>query len=345
MMTLLRSRPYAGPADLPALQALWPECRPAGWQTDFPSPTDLAEILAASQVAARTRVWEDSGGRVYAYASVDDYHNLWFDRLPEVTGAEEDELVAWGVTCARDWAASGSEEAGAALDTMCRSEDQARIALLRRHGFTEQAVRTLHFVRSLAEPIPEPQLPACYAIRPLAGEGEVEALVALHRAAFGTERMTVAERLTSMRPPDYDPSLDLVVVAPDGSLAAYCYCAIYSEENRLSGRNDGVTDPLATHPAHQGRGLARALLAAGMRLLQARGAERAVLGTSSDNLAMQAAARAVGYRVDLELAWFRRRRLVLRRRRLVLRRRRLVLRRRRLVLRRRRLVLRRRTDE
>jgi len=302
-MTALRSRPYAGPADLPALQALWPDCRPAAWQTDFPSPTGLAEILAAGQVAARTRVWEDGCDRVCAYASVDDYHNLWFDRLPQVTSAEEDELVAWGVVCAREWEASGQAEAEATLDTMCRSEDQARIVLLRRHGFTEQAVRTLHFVRSLADPIPEPLLPAGYVIRPLAGEGEVEALVALHRAAFGTEHMTVAERLTSMRSPDYDPSLDLVAVAPDGSLAAYCFCAIYAEENRLSGRSDGVTDPVATHPAHQGRGLARALLCAGMRLLQARGATCAVLGTSSDNLAMQAAARAAGYRVESERVW------------------------------------------
>lgn len=306
-MTALHSRPYASPADLLALQAMWPNCRPAVWLTDFPSPTDLAELLSASQVAARTRVWEDGHGSMCAYALVDDYHNLWFDRAPSITSAEEDELVAWGIACTRDWEVPGQTEVGAALDTACRSEDQARIALLRRHGFTEQAVRTLRFARSLADPIPEPVLPAGYAIRPVRGEGEVEALVALHRAAFGTDHMTVAERLTWMRPPEYDASLDLVAVAPDSTLAAYCFCAIYAEENRLSGRSDGVTDPVATHPAHQGKGLARALLAAGMRLLQARGADRAVLSTSSDNLAMQAAAKAAGYRVELELAWFSRR--------------------------------------
>ena len=60
---------------------------------------------------------------------------------------------------------------------------------------------------------------------------------------------------------------------------------------------------VAVHPAHQGRGLARTLLYAGMQLLQARGATRAVLGTSSDNLAMQAAARAAGYRVESERVW------------------------------------------
>jgi ribosomal protein S18 acetylase RimI-like enzyme len=137
------------------------------------------------------------------------------------------------------------------------------------------------------------------------GENEVPALVELHRAAFGTEHMTADERLGWMHAADYDPALDLVAVAPDGSLAAYCFCAIYREENRLSGRSDGVTDPVATHPAHQGRGLAHALLSTGMRLLAARGATRAVLGTSSANLPMQAAARAAGYCVESERVWFR----------------------------------------
>jgi hypothetical protein len=48
----------------------------------------------------------------------------------------------------------------------------------------------------LTEPIPEPTLPPAYTIRPVAGEAEVAALVALHRAAFGTMHLTAAERLT-----------------------------------------------------------------------------------------------------------------------------------------------------
>ena len=87
-MTTLRSRPYAGAADLPGLRALWPACRPAAWQTDFPSPNDLAELLAAPLAAARTRVWEDAAGRVQAYTLVDEYGNLWFDRTPEVPAGD-----------------------------------------------------------------------------------------------------------------------------------------------------------------------------------------------------------------------------------------------------------------
>ena len=78
----LRARPYAGPTDLPALLALWPACRPAGWATDFPSPADLVELLAAPEVAARTQVWEDAAGQVAAHALVDSYNNLWFDWAP-----------------------------------------------------------------------------------------------------------------------------------------------------------------------------------------------------------------------------------------------------------------------
>ena len=66
----------------------------------------------------------------------------------------------------------------------------------------------------------------------------------------------------------------------------------------------GVTDPLATHPAHQGRGLARALLCAWTTLLRGRGAERAVLGTRSDNRAKRTAAQTAGYRIESERVWF-----------------------------------------
>jgi ribosomal protein S18 acetylase RimI-like enzyme len=129
-------------------------------------------------------------------------------------------------------------------------------------------------------------------------------LVALHRAAFGTENLTVEDRLSWMRVPEYDPALDLVVVAPDGILTAYCHCFISAEENARAGRSEGWTDPIATHPTYQRRGLASALLLEGMRRLRARGIETAVLGTSSENIAMQRAAASVGFRAAWTRIWF-----------------------------------------
>jgi mycothiol synthase len=164
---------------------------------------------------------------------------------------------------------------------------------------------TLHCARSLSDPIPEPRVPEGFGIRHVAGEHEAEALAALHRAAFGTENMTTEGRLSWMRTPDYDPELDLVAVAPDGTLAAYVFCSISEEENALSGREDGYTDPVATHPAFQRRGLARALLLTGFRLLKRRGVETAHTSTGSWNVAMRQTARSVGYRVESTTIFFK----------------------------------------
>jgi ribosomal protein S18 acetylase RimI-like enzyme len=81
-------------------------------------------------------------------------------------------------------------------------------------------------------------------------------------------------------------------------------CSINKEENKCSGRNEGYADPIATHPDFQRQGLAKALLLTGLRKLKERGVETAVLGTSSENVAMQRAAQAVGFRIRSTTLWF-----------------------------------------
>lgn len=302
-MTDLVCRTYAGAQDLQAMLDLLAAVRPADRITDSPSPVDLHELMALPEVQANTRLWPADGGRLAAFAFVDQYNNLvWEVDWPAAGPGIEPEIVAWGVECIRR-AAQGSDTP-VTLDASCREEDAERIALLERNGFVRQELRSVHMARPLDEPIPAPQLPAGFSIRHAAGEQEVEALVALHRAAFGTDRMTVEERLAMMRVPDYDPELDLLAVAPDGRLAAYCMCGISREENERSGRNEGYTDPVATHPDFQRLGLARALMLAGLRELKRRGVDTAVTGTSSENVAMQRTAEAVGFRITSTTLWF-----------------------------------------
>jgi len=253
--------------------------------------------LAAIQ--ANTRLWFEEG-RATAFALVDSYNNLVF----EYRQADPDlqaEMVHWGVECLRHKPHRAKEPL--TLDASCREEDSDRIALLEQHGFVRQPVRSLHLARPVREPIPQPTLPAGFEIRTLKGR-EVEEWVRLHRAAFGTENMTIEERLAMMSGTDYNPELDLVMVGPDGRLAAYCMCQIFREENARTGRNEGYTDPVATHPEYQGRGLAKAMLLTGLRLLQERGVETALMGTSSENEKMQRAAKAVGFRVESATVWF-----------------------------------------
>lgn len=73
-----------------------------------------------------------------------------------------------------------------------------------------------------------------------------------------------------------------------------------------AGLKTGFTGPVATHPDHQRRGLARALRLAQMAALKERGMDTARLATGNENLAMQAAARSAGYRQvgrGLRYAW------------------------------------------
>ncbi|MCU0523164.1 MAG: hypothetical protein MUF84_21070 [Anaerolineae bacterium] len=91
-------------------------------------------------------------------------------------------------------------------------------------------------------PVADNVPPPGFAIRPLAGEAEVEAYVALHRAVFESNSMTAAWRARTLHRPEYSPDIDLVAVAPDGRLAAFCICWI--DDSGTTPR--GQIEPLRT---------------------------------------------------------------------------------------------------
>jgi mycothiol synthase len=293
-MNLSASRLYAGETDLARLIEFLPVARPTEWVGDYPSATDLREMLCQPELRARTRLWFDQDDQLLACALVDAYRNLLFDYRPDANSPElAKAIMQWGMTCA-----------GLPLDAVCREDDVERMAWLARYGFQSQTLRTLRFIRSLSELIPDPQLPTGFSIRPVAGLAEIETLVAVHRAAFGTDNMSVEERRAMMSGPDYLPELDLVAVAPNGQLAGFCVCGIPVAENAITGRSKGNTDPVGVHPDFQQQGLARALILTGLHLLRERGLAYATLGTSSENVAMQAAARATGFQLQSAKVWF-----------------------------------------
>jgi ribosomal protein S18 acetylase RimI-like enzyme len=151
--------------------------------------------------------------------------------------------------------------------------------------------------RDLSKPITNPELPRGLIIRSVKGIEEADAIASTHRAAFDSDYMTTENRLIIMNSSEYDPSLDLVVVAPNGTIAAYCTCSV------KPGRQ-GYTDPVATHPNYQRMGLAKALLLNGMQMLKERGMRYAHLGTGGENIAMQKTAESVGFFLEHKMLWF-----------------------------------------
>ena len=107
---------------------------------------------------------------------MDPFNNLLFE-CQEANPDLEAEMVRWGVECIERKPHEAEESP--TLDAGCREEDSDRIALLERHGFVRQAVRSLHLARPVGEPIPQPTLPAGFEIRTLKGRDEVEEWVGL----------------------------------------------------------------------------------------------------------------------------------------------------------------------
>jgi ribosomal protein S18 acetylase RimI-like enzyme len=268
--------------------------RPAKHINDYPVKVDIEENLASAVVRSNTRLWFENGQPV-AWSYVDLFNNLRWEVENQLTETIGTEIMEWGETCIRN---TLTENQSATLDASCRDDYSARISFLIKHGFSQTQDTTVHLVRSLCEPIPDPVLPAGFIIRPIQGREEAEAVAASHRAAFGTEHMTTESRLVIMNTSDYDSSLDLVVIAPDGTVAGNCICSVNEKQKK------GFTDPISIHPAFRSMGLARSLLLTGMRMLKERGMESAHLGTSGYNTAMQKTAESVGFKVEYRTIWF-----------------------------------------
>lgn len=262
---------------------------------------DFEENMLLEPVRATVRLWQDNG-RLLGFAYVDDYNNLHFEIEAMARSAPlEDEIIEWGITCVQTRNAQASKSH--TLDAAFSAHNTWQIAMLEREGFTRANWRTLRYARSLSQPIKTYTFPPGFSLRSVAGVHEAERLVALHQAAFGTENMTVAQRLAMMQAPGYERNLDLVVVAPDGELAAFCICGF---ENEGDNGRVGFTDPIGTHPHYQRRGLGKAIVTAGLYRLRGRGGTIVKLSTSSTNKPMQQLAQSLGFTCVSEKLWFSR---------------------------------------
>ncbi len=152
--------------------------------------------------------------------------------------------------------------------------------ILARRGYTKQGDAEHQHRRRLDAPIPEATLPPGYTIRPL-GDG-LELLERCYASGLGFHdgdiKIAVENRddptwyRNIQTAPLYRRDLDLVAVAPDGAIAAFC--TIWFDDVTRS----AYFEPVATVPAHQRRGLGKALMFDGLRRLQRLGATLAFVG-------------------------------------------------------------------
>jgi mycothiol synthase len=294
-MPTISSRLYKGEKDFQTMLNLMVRVRPAAHVKDYPAKVDIEENLAVEEIRANTKLWFDDG-RPIGWAYVDDGNNLRWELEKSYVDTVGAEMVVWGEDCTRSGKTLAAGETST-LDASCREDYQERLDFLSKHGFRQTENYSVQMKRNLSNPIPNPELPQGYVIRPVKGIEEAEAIATTHRAAFGTDYMTTENRLIIMNSSEYDPTLDLLVIAPDGMIAGYCTCSTDPD-------GGGYTDPVAVHPNYQRKGLSKALLLKGLQLLKERGMTFAQFTTSGDNISMQKAGEAAGFHLENRDLWF-----------------------------------------
>ena len=220
-------------------------------------------------------IWENEREEIVAVLNREDAGQVYFQVDPR---HRTPELEAWLLDVAEQHLTTIGKKSGRkVLAVWVTDGDTLREELLSGQGYRRQeAWQHFNRYRDLALPIPDVQAPTGYTIRPM----ELDEIPSRGRASWRAFHPDEPDDQYQghdwcwilLAAPLYRRDLDLVAIAEDGSVAAFC-TLWYDDVTR-----SGYYEPVGTVPEHQRHGLATALLYEGMRRLRERGAVQACLG-------------------------------------------------------------------
>jgi GNAT superfamily N-acetyltransferase len=236
------------------------------------------------------RLWEDADDNLLGWVFV---YPPWcsFDALlhPAHRGGDlEGDLLDWGEQETAGWMRrEGHEDRPIRLEVF--EGDTIRLALLKQRGYARVEPDIVIGVRSLNEPIPDATLPDGFSIRLIEDAREADKLVEAMNASFGWS-WTAEEFRQVMQSPGYP--VQLVVVAPDGRFASFCYLML-DAVNKI-----GMFEDVGTHPDFQRKGLGRALLYEGMKRMKVSGMDTPFVPHLASDEAPSRLYTSVGFNVQ-----------------------------------------------
>jgi mycothiol synthase len=274
----LQLRPYAGLDDLQKMKELIVRGRKISPHSIFPHIGDLdwwlfyGAAVKNEPFEETVTLWED-GNRLMAWARLElkDAYDLIID--PSLRGTpEEAHIHAW----AEAKITAHLKQADQRFGYIVWADETERRKLLEAQGYVSEDFM-VYFTPSLDKPLPTPVLPDGFhfieAMRPEWADRRAE----VHFNAFSPSRMTAAAYTHFMTAPEYDPSLDVVVAAPDGTFASFAMCWLDAETGI------GSFEPVGTRDSMQRKGLGRAALYEGLRRMKARGMSVVTVLTNADD--------------------------------------------------------------
>lgn len=263
-------RAYGGPDDLRHMQTLLAR----HYAETHVRVGDLAWLVrpyTQPELTDRIRLWIDETGQLRGWT----YHrdNRGFNIFP-APGLLDDMLDV-------------IDKAGGtytyAID-LSRPADRALAEALRERGFRATDDSTCGVLTRDLTTLPAVAAPPGYQLTTVTDvRGRVEA----QRAAFAPSTMTVEQYQRVRTTWPYRAELDIVARQGEDTVA---FCTAWLDESNAA----GVLEPVGTHPAHQRKGVGRAVCLAALHALRAAGARTAQVSHATE--AARALYESMGFR-------------------------------------------------
>jgi GNAT superfamily N-acetyltransferase len=226
-------------------------------------------------------LWETPRGKLAAMLNPEGMGEAFLQVHPDFKTPElEAEMIATAEGQLNEKGRDGRRR----LSVWANQHDELRKQLLAQSGYAPGDWPEYQRRRRLDGLIPESNTPPGYSIVPQGDGAQLLERCYASGLAFHPNRPEIAMDNRAdigwyrniQRAPLYRRDLDLTMLAADGGCAAFC-TVWFDDVTRV-----GVFEPVATVPAHQRKGLGKALMFAGLRRLQTLGATMAYVGSYSE---------------------------------------------------------------
>jgi GNAT superfamily N-acetyltransferase len=231
--------------------------------------------LDQGPLAETVFLWETPQGELAAVLNGEGPGQAFLQVHPDFRsrGLEEEMVVA-----AEEHLAVQDPEGRRKLLIWAHRRDPIRPELLQARGYDKGRWLEYQRRRPLAGEVPTVPIASGTTVRALGDDEELPARSWLSWKAFHPDEPDEAYEgwewyRNVQRAPLYRRDLDLVAVGPGGELASFC-TVWFDDVHRTA-----VFEPVGTHPAHQRRGLGKAVMTEGLRRAQRLGATLAFVGS------------------------------------------------------------------
>lgn len=225
-------------------------------------------------------LWETEDGQLTALLNPEGRGQAFLQIHPHFRTPE---LIEEMIALAEERLGTTDKDGNQKVWVYVESQDQIQVEILHRRGFhrvDKPEVQEFQHRRSLDEDLPEIPAISGYTIRPL-GDG-LEFLERCYASGLGFHEDDIHTARDNRDHPEwyrhiqtaplYRRDLDMIAATSDGSIASFC-TLWFDDVSRTA-----YIEPVATVPAHQKKGLGKAVILAGLHRLQRMGCKVAFVG-------------------------------------------------------------------